>query len=66
MKPHSPARSGGLVLDHLYVAQGNSTLLDMLHVTVNPGQCLAVQCNHVTGQLILDVLGAAPPCPPGR
>lgn len=56
MKPDSPARSGGLVLDHLYVAQGNSTLLDALHVTVQPGQCLAVQCNHVTGQLIMNVL----------
>ncbi|WP_374016245.1 LytTR family transcriptional regulator DNA-binding domain-containing protein [Paenibacillus thiaminolyticus] len=56
MKPDSPVRSGGLVLDHLYVAQGNSTLLDALHVTVQPGQCLAVQCNHVTGQLIMNVL----------
>ncbi|MBG9791687.1 LytTR family transcriptional regulator [Paenibacillus dendritiformis] len=56
MKPDSPALSDGLVLDHLYVAQGNSTLLDTLHVTVKPGQCLAVQCNHVTGQLIMDVL----------
>ncbi|MDG0873431.1 ATP-binding cassette domain-containing protein [Paenibacillus thiaminolyticus] len=56
MKPDSPARSGGLVLDHLYVAQGNSTLLDALDVTVQPGQCLAVQCNHVTGQLIMNVL----------
>ncbi|MGG3835539.1 LytTR family transcriptional regulator DNA-binding domain-containing protein [Paenibacillus thiaminolyticus] len=56
MNSDSPARSGGLVLDHLYVAQGNSTLLDALHVTVQPGQCLAVQCNHVTGQLIMNVL----------
>lgn len=56
MNSDSPARSGGLVLNHLYVAQGNSTLLDALHVTVQPGQCLAVQCNHVTGQLIMNVL----------
>ncbi|BFH71405.1 MAG: LytTR family transcriptional regulator DNA-binding domain-containing protein [Paenibacillus dendritiformis] len=56
MNSDSPSRSGGLVLDHLYIAQGNSTLLDALHVTVQPGQCLAVQCNHVTGQLIMNVL----------
>ncbi|MCE5169139.1 LytTR family transcriptional regulator DNA-binding domain-containing protein [Paenibacillus profundus] len=54
LKPASD--SDGLILDKLYVTKGNSTLLESLSLTIRPGQCLAVQCNHITGSLIIDVL----------
>ncbi|MBN3524044.1 LytTR family transcriptional regulator DNA-binding domain-containing protein [Paenibacillus apiarius] len=54
LKPASD--SDGLILDKLHVTKGNSTLLESLSLTIEPGQCLAVQCNHITGSLIIDVL----------
>ncbi|MGG0811170.1 LytTR family transcriptional regulator DNA-binding domain-containing protein [Paenibacillus alvei] len=46
----------GLIIDKLSMTKGNSTLLDALSVQINPGQCIAVQSNHITGQLIIDLL----------
>lgn len=51
----SPA-GDGLIIDKLSMTKGNSTLLDALSVQINPGQCIAVQSNHIIGQLIIDLL----------
>ncbi|OBY79908.1 LytTR family transcriptional regulator [Paenibacillus sp. KS1] len=56
MNTQEPPYGEGLIIDKLYVTKGNSTLLDALSVQIHPGQCIAVQSNHITGQLIIDLL----------
>ncbi|GAV12570.1 LytTR family transcriptional regulator DNA-binding domain-containing protein [Paenibacillus sp. NAIST15-1] len=56
MNAQEPPYGEGLIIDKLYVTKGNSTLLDALSVQIHPGQCIAVQSNHITGQLIIDLL----------
>lgn len=56
MNAQDPPYGEGLIIDKLYVTKGNSTLLDALSVQIHPGQCIAVQSNHITGQLIIDLL----------
>lgn len=56
MNALEPPAGDGLIIDKLSMTKGNSTLLDALSVQINPGQCIAVQSNHITGQLIIDLL----------
>ena len=56
MNAQEPPYGEGLIIDKLYVTKGNSTLLDALSLQIHPGQCIAVQSNHITGQLIIDLL----------
>ncbi|TVX89849.1 ATP-binding cassette domain-containing protein [Paenibacillus agilis] len=45
-----------LIVRDLHVTRGNSTLLGKLSFELLPGQCLAIQSNHITGQLLIDVM----------